>query len=263
MHLPKIRSLELQAVEIRRSIINMGHSGKKIHFGGSLSVVDILTVLYFDVLRHDPRNPSWPNRDRFIFSKGHASSALYAVLAHAGYFPLDVLQRFLEDDSPLQGHPSSVYTPGVETSSGSLGLGLSVAVGEALAAKLDGLSHKVYCLIGDGELNEGQVWEAAMSAGHFKLDNLVCIVDRNALQYSGATSEIMDTEPLLEKWAAFRWHVQEVDGHSVPQLLDAFAQAAETTSSPSVVIAHTVKGKGISFMENQAKWHSGALSLDE
>ena len=230
------------------------------HLGGSLSAVEIITALYFKQLRHDPRNPDWPDRDRFILSKGHAAPVLYAALAEAGYFPVSELATLRKLDSRMQGHCDVLVTPGIETSSGPLGQGLSFGIGCAIAARLDKRDWRVYVLLGDGELDEGQVWEAAMSAAHFsvdglKLDNLTAIIDRNGIQLDGWTKDIMNTEPLADKWRAFGRHVIETDGHDITKVVAALDQAKSIKGKPSVIIAKTVKGKGVSFMENKAEFH--------
>lgn len=218
------------------------------HLGASLSAIDILSILYFLKMRHDPKNPDWKDRDRFVLSKGHAAPALYAVLCEAGYFPIDELFTLRQMGSRLQGHPDT-KTPGVDTMTGSLGQGLSIAVGMALAAKMDGLSYKVYVLLGDGELNEGQIWEAALTASHHGLDNLIAIVDRNQYQLTGKTEDIKSLEPIGEKWISVGWEVYEAEGHESESLLDAFDSCSLTSGRPSVIIAKTTKGKGVSFME--------------
>ena len=232
------------------------------HPGGSLSELEILTTLYYCILRHDPQNPSWPDRDRFILSKGHACPGLYAVLAHQGYFPLKDLSTFRKLGSHLQGH-AHIGTPGVEMSSGSLGQGLSFAIGVALAGRVDGRSYRTYALLGDGECDEGQVWEAAMAAAHYKVDTLTAIVDRNGIQNDRFTHEVMELEPLADKWRAFGWRVLRVNGHSFPALVRAFHLAQETKGKPTVIIARTVKGKGVSFMENNPAFHGKAPSKEQ
>jgi len=227
---------------------------KSGHTGGSLSSTEIITCLYFEVLKHDPKNPQWPDRDRFHLSKGHCCPALYAALALSGYFPLKELDNLRKLGSLLQGHPDR-RTPGIEVASGSLGQGLSVSLGMALAAKIDLKNYRVYCLMGDGESQEGNIWEAAMAAAHFKLDNLCGIVDYNHFQIDGRTEEIMNLEPLMNKWESFGWHVIQCDGHNVEELLEAFAEAKTVKLKPTVIIAHTVKGKGISFMEHVVDFH--------
>ena len=246
------------------------------HPGGSLSAVEILSALYFRILRHNPAAPLWPDRDRFILSKGHAVPALYAVLAECGYFPEEELMTLRKLGSRLQGHAFAYFPPGteglctpiqsppgIEMCAGSLGQGLSYSIGQALAARLDGRDYRVYCLMGDGELDEGQVWEAAMAAAHYALDNLVAIIDRNRIQNDGFVDDIMRTDPLPAKWQSFGWHVIEVDGHNVSQLIDAFEAARTVKGKPTVIIAHTIKGKGVSFMENTATWHGRAPTPEE
>ncbi|MBN1595545.1 transketolase [candidate division FCPU426 bacterium] len=235
------------------------------HTGGSLSCVDLLVCLYFSEMNHDPQNPAWPQRDRFILSKGHAAPALYSVLARTGYFPLDKLCTLRQLDSILQGHPDMNKTPGVEMSTGSLGQGLSVACGMAVAAGLQSkkAAYRVYALLGDGELNEGQVWEAVMSAAHYGLSNLCALVDHNGLQIDGATCQIMNLDPLPDKWRAFGWHVLEANGHDHAAILAALAKARLEKERPTVILAKTVKGQGVSFMQNQAGWHGIAPSLEQ
>jgi transketolase len=225
--------------------------------------VEILTALYFDVMKVDPANPSDPDRDRFILSKGHAAPILYAVLARKGYFDPAMLPSLRSLGSPLQGHPHMHMLPGLDCSSGSLGQGLSVANGLAFAAKKQGKSYRTYCLMGDGEVQEGQVWEAAMTAAHFGLDNVCAIVDNNGVQLDGNTAEIMGVEPLGEKFKAFGWHVIDCDGHDIQAVLAALKEASETKGKPTVIVAKTVKGKGVSFMENQCGWHGKAPNKEE
>lgn len=227
------------------------------HPGGSLSAVEILVTLYFYKMKHDPKNPSWEDRDRFILSKGHASPLIFSILAQAGYFPVEEIKTFRKINSRLQGH-SDFRTPGVEYSGGSLGIGLSVSVGMALAAKLDNKSHRIYVLLGDGELQEGQVWEAALTAAKYKLDNLTAIVDRNGIQQDGLTEQIMPLEPLAAKWKAFNWNVIQIDGYNFEQIIGALEKAENTINRPTVIIAHTTKGKGVSFMEWSPEWHGKA-----
>ena len=250
------------ARELRRDVVEMTYRAGSGHPGGSLSEIEILTASYFQVMRHDPQNPSWPDRDRFILSKGHACPGLYAVLAKRGYFPPEELWTFRKINSRLQGHAHTM-TPGVEMNSGSLGQGLSFAIGAALAARLDSKAYRVYVLLGDGECDEGQVWEAAMAAAHYQLDNLTAFVDRNRIQNDRFTSEVMELEPLGAKWRAFGWKVLEVDGHDIGQVLDAVAKAHRTRGRPTVIVAHTVKGKGVSFMENNPDFHGRAPTKDE
>ncbi|MFC2001645.1 transketolase [Chloroflexota bacterium] len=255
--------LKMVAKRLRRHIITMIGKAGSGHPGGSLSAVEIVTALYFRVLRHKPSDLRWPDRDRFILSKGHAAPLLYATLAECGYFPVDELSTLRKLDSRLQGHADRTATPGVEMSSGSLGQGLSFSIGVALAARLNSQDYRVHVLLGDGECNEGQVWEGAMAAAHFKLDNLVAIVDKNGLQIDGWNCDVMNLEPFNKKWQAFGWNVIEVDGHDLPQLLDAFKKAKLVKGQPTVIIAHTVKGKGVSFMENNADFHGKAPSAAE
>lgn len=257
-----IQEFEDVARELRRAVVRMIYVAGSGHPGGSLSSVEILTALYFRVMRHDPHNPRWPDRDRFILSKGHACPILYAVLAKTGYFPEDELWTFRKINSRLQGH-SHIMTPGVEMDAGSLGQGLSFGLGVALAGRMDGKDHRVYVLLGDGECDEGQVWEAAMAAAHYRLDKLVAIVDRNGLQNDRATSEAMELEPLSQKWQAFGWRVLEVDGHDFRQVVEALQEARTTRGQPTVIIAKTVKGKGVSFMENNASFHGKAPNKEQ
>lgn len=249
------------AQRIRERILTTISGAKVGHPGGSLSAVEILTSLYFCVLRIDPARPDWPERDRFILSKGHASSALYSTLAERGFFSPDMLPTFGKIDSRLQVHPDMHKVPGVEISTGALGQGLSVGVGMALAARSDYPDSanrrgvRVYVLLGDGECQEGQVWEAAMAAAHYKLDNLVAIVDHNQVQLSGPISQVMEIAPVAEKWHSFGWAVEEVDGHDIDALIEVFQKARTIKGRPTVVIARTVKGKGVSFMEGKSAWH--------
>jgi transketolase len=258
-----LKDLIERSFKVRRDVLEMTTKAGSGHPGGSLSCVDILVTLYFHVMRHEPRNPTWPERDRFILSKGHAAPALYAVLAEAGYFPRAYLQDFRKLGSILQGHPDRNRVPGVENSSGSLGIGLSIANGMALAARLDKRDYRVYVLLGDGECDEGLVWEAAMFAAHYKLDNLVAIIDRNGLQIDGPTEYVLSVEPLSQKWRSFGWHVLEVDGHKHIDLIRVFDEAKTFKGRPSVVIAHTVKGEGVSFMRWIKDYHGKALTEEE
>lgn len=251
------------ARKLRRHVVTMiGRAGSG-HPGGSLSAVEIVASLYFRVMRHDPNNRDWPERDRFVLSKAHAAPLLYAVLAESGYFPVEELATLRQLNSRLQGHTDRRLTPGVESTSGSLGQGLSVAIGMALAARLDSLPYRVHVLLGDGECDEGQVWEAAMSAAHFGTDNLVAIIDRNKLQIDGPTCRIMDLEPFADKWRAFGWHTIETDGHDFGALIDAFDEAKTVSGKPSVIIAATTKGKGVSFMENNLDFHGKAPNAEQ
>lgn len=232
------------------------------HPGGSLSAVELLVTLYFHIMRHEPKDPAWKDRDRFYLSKGHAAPLLYAILAQAGYFPVEELMTLRKMGSRLQGHPA-IGLPGVEAPAGSEGIGLSLGVGTALAARLDKRGYRTYVLMGDGEQQEGQVWEAAMTASKYRLDNLTAIIDRNGIQQDGLTEQIMPIEPLAAKWRAFNWNVIEVDGYDFPQLLDGFDLAQSTRNRPTVIIAHTVKGKGISFMEWSPHYHGTAPSKEK
>ncbi len=251
------------AKRLRRHIITMIGKAGSGHPGGSLSAVEILTALYFKLLRHKPLDPNWPDRDRFILSKGHAAPVLYATLAECGYFPVAELLTLRQMDSRLQGHTDRTLTPGVEMSSGALGQGLSFAIGVALAGRLNSQDYRVYVLLGDGECDEGQVWEGAMSAAHFKVDNLVAIVDNNGQQIGGWNRDVMNLDPFPAKWQAFGWKVIEVDGHSVPQLTQAFDETKKIKGQPTVIIAHTIKGKGVSFMENNPDFHGKAPNAIE
>jgi len=257
------RSLEEIAKILRRHVITMTARAGSGHPGGSLSATDIVTALFFRVLRYRPSEPCWSERDRFILSKGHAAPLLYAALAESGYFPLEELSTLRRLDSRLQGHTDRTCTPGVEMSSGSLGQGLSFGIGAALAARLNSQSYRVYVLLGDGECDEGQVWEAAMAAAHFKVENLVAIVDHNKQQIDGWNWEVMNLEPLGEKWRSFGWRVIEIDGHDFDQILAAFEQAELVKGQPTVIIAHTTKGKGVSFMENNPEFHGRAATPEE
>lgn len=233
------------------------------HPGGSLSAADILTALYFNVLRHDPKNPKWPDRDRVVLSKGHGAPALYAALAHAGYFPVKDLMTLRKLGSPLQGHPDMRRLPGLEASTGSLGQGLSIGIGMALAGRLDKKNYDTYVIMSDGEMHEGQTWEAAAFAGHHKLDRLVVILDYNKFQLDDAIKNILDVEPLVDKWKAFNWHVFEIDGHDMKALLETLERARKISGKPVVVIAHTIKGKGVPFMENNNHYHGVAPTKEE
>jgi transketolase len=255
--------LKEMAKKLRRHVITMIATAGSGHPGGSLSAADIIAALYFKILRYDPANPQWSDRDRFILSKGHAAPILYAALAEAGYFPTAELATLRKLDSRLQGHADRKFTPGVEMSAGSLGMGLSFAVGIALAARLDSKTYRTYALLSDGECEEGQTWEAALSAAHFGLDNLTAIVDYNGIQLSGWTCDIMNLEPFSRKWQAFRWHTIDIDGHDFDQILSACQRAEGTKKKPTVIIAHTVKGKGVSFMENNVAFHGKAPTPEE
>ena len=250
-----IRALNLTAVKVRKHIIEMLYLAKSGHPGGSLSATDAIVALYGTHMNHNPKKPCDPDRDRFILSKGHAAPALYAVLAECGYFDDKELKKLREINCMLQGHPACLYVPGVEASTGSLGHGLSFANGIALAGKLDKKDYNVYVMLGDGETDEGQVWEAAASASHYKLDNLTAMIDRNFLQIDGRTEDVMRLESVKDRWSAFGWHVIEIDGHDIRQILEALDKADERKHKPSVIILNTVKGKGVSFMENNVDFH--------
>lgn len=255
--------LEKLAVEVRKGIITGVHSAKSGHPGGSLSAADIFTYLYFEEMNVDPAHPKDENRDRFVLSKGHVAPGLYAALALRGFFPMEELEHLRHIGSFLQGHPDMKHTPGVDMSSGSLGQGFSAAVGMALAGKMDGKDYRVYALAGDGEIQEGQIWEAAMFAGHRKLDNLVLIVDNNGLQIDGAVAEICSPYPIDEKLAAFQFHVININGNDFDEIAAAFREARATKGQPTAIVAKTVKGKGVSYMENQAGWHGKAPNDEE
>ena len=258
----RINELEKKAKEIRRLIIQMLAKAGSGHPGGSLSATDLITVLFFSVLRHNPKDPSWPNRDRFHMSKGHCCPLWYAVLAQTGYFPKERLWTLRQLGSVLQGHPDR-RTPGVDVASGSLGQGLSVGLGMSLAARIDERDYRVYVLLGDGETQEGNVWEAAMASSHYRCDNLCAILDYNGFQIDGKTEDIMELEPLVAKWQAFGWHTLEIDGHNMSQILTAYQEAESMKGKPSIIIAHTTKGKGVSFMENVVDFHGRAPTKEE
>jgi len=257
-------NLELQKIanEVRKGIIASVHSAKAGHPGGSLSAADMFTYLYFEEMNVDPKNPKMEDRDRFVLSKGHTAPGLYAAMAHRGFFPVEDLITLRKVGSHLQGHPSLKHTPGVDMSTGSLGQGVSAAVGMALAAKMDNKDYRVYTLLGDGEIQEGQVWEAAMFAGHRKLDNLVMIVDNNGLQIDGNVEDVCSPYPIDKKFEAFNVHAITIDGHDFDAIRAALKEARETKGMPTVIIMKTVKGKGVSFMENMASWH-GVAPNDE
>jgi transketolase len=260
-----IGRLEEIARRMRIDIVEMLGQAGSGHPGGSLSAIDMVTALYFQVLKHDPKNPTWAGRDRFVLSKGHAVPAVYACMAEAGYIEKDELKTLRQLGSRLQGHPvtSFLIGPGAEACTGSLGQGLSVAQGMAMASKLDGDTFRVYCMLGDGEMQEGQVWEALMSAPKFELDNLICIVDYNKGQIDGPTDEVMSLEPLMDKLAAFNWHVLRVDGHDIGQFLEALVEAQKVKGKPVFIVADTVKGKGVSFMEHPTDWHGAAPNAEQ
>ena len=258
-------NLELQktANEIRKSIVTAVHSAKAGHPGGSLSAADIFTYLYFEELNIDPKNPKMADRDRFVLSKGHTAPGLYAALAERGFFPKEDLVTLRHTGSYLQGHPDMKHIPGVDMSSGSLGQGLSVAVGMAAAGKFDKKDYRVYAALGDGEIQEGQIWEAAMAAGNYGLDNLTVFVDNNNLQIDGTIEEVMSPYPIEDKFKAFKWNVLTIDGHDYAQIADAIDKAKETKGAPTVIVAKTVKGKGVSFMENNVKFHGSTPTPEQ
>ncbi|MCD6110184.1 MAG: transketolase [Thermoplasmata archaeon] len=258
-----IPELEEKALRARKWILKMTTEAGSGHPGGSLSVVDVLVALYFRVMRHNPLNPRWENRDRLVLSKGHAAPALYAVLAMSGYFPEEELLTLRKLGSRLQGHPSMLSTPGVDMSTGSLGQGLSVGIGMALAGKLDRRDYRVYVVLGDGECQEGQVWEAAMFAGHHRIENLCAVVDKNKLQLDGATDRIVSIDPIGSKFEAFGWNTIQINGHDFRQILIAFREAEKVKDKPTVIISNTIKGKGVSFMEGVVKYHGKPLTREE
>ena len=258
-----IEILPARAREIRRSIIEMVYRAQSGHIGGSLGAVELLVSIYHHAMRHDPMNPRWPERDRFVMSKGHCTPVYYSILADCGYFPKEDLASFRRPGSHLQGHPFALKTPGVDASTGTLGLGISTGAGMALAAKLRGQGHRVFILCGDGEIQEGQVWEAAMFANKYKLDNITAFVDRNYLQTDGNSEDVMPLDPLRPKWEAFGWRTEEIDGHDFGQILAALDRAKASTGRPSMIIARTIKGKGVSFMENDNHWHGAPPSEEQ
>ena len=263
IQIEQIDKLEDIARKVRVWILRSINAAGSGHPGGSLSATDIIVALYFHRMKHDPSEPRWPGRDRFVLSKGHAAPALYACLALSGYFPVEDLLTLRKLDSHLQGHPCMRKTPGIEMSTGSLGQGISVALGMALAGKLDGAGHRIFTLLGDGECQEGQVWEALMSSSHYRLDNLTAFVDRNGLQIDGATKDILNIEPLEDKFRAFGWHVITIDGHDFREIIDAIGEVDGIKGKPSVIIANTIKGKGVSFMEHSLRFHGNPPSDNE
>ena len=263
MILENIEELEKMSKEIRKGIIEEVYSHSSGHPGGSLSIADILTVLYFKEMKIDEKNPKWEDRDRLVLSKGHCSPALYSVLAHRGYFPLEDLKTFRDINSYLQGHPDMKKIPGVDMTTGSLGQGLSVANGMAIAGKMDKKDYRVYCILGDGEIEEGQIWEAAMASAKYKLDNLCVIVDNNNLQIDGKIEEVMNSYPIDEKFRSFGFEIIKIDGHNVQEIIDAFDVAKNIKDRPVCIIAKTIKGKGISYMENQVGWHGKAPNEEQ
>lgn len=258
-----IEELRKKAKAVRLNIVKMVGPDKTGHFGGSCSIADVVTVLYFKKMNHDPKNPHWEDRDRLIFSKGHAAIVQYAALGMCGYFPEEELAGLKKLGSMLQGHPDMRKTPGIEANTGSLGQGLSISCGIAAGAKLDRKSYRIYCIVGDGEIAEGQIWEAAMSAANYKLDNLTAILDCNKLQATGAIVDRFDTNPLKEKWEAFNWNVIEIDGHDIEQIIDALDNAEKVKGKPTIIIANTIKGKGIKCAENNAAFHNGSLTEEQ
>jgi transketolase len=259
------RIIELQelAKKLRIAIVKTLHKSQSGHTGGSLSAIDLITTLYFHKMRHNPADPAWDGRDRFILSKGHAAPSLYVALAEAGYFPAEDLMMLRRLGSHLQGHPDSKSTPGVEVPTGSLGQGLSMAVGMGLGLRVDGKENRVYALLGDGELQEGQVWEAAMAGAHYRLDNLCAMVDANALQIDGEVEKVMNVAPIAGKFRAFGWHALEIDGHDISAIIAALDEAETVKGQPTVIVARTVKGKGVSFFENKASYHGVPPSDEE
>lgn len=258
-----MEELKNKAKTVRRNIISMLTEAKSGHPGGSLSAVEIVTYLYFKEMNVNPSNPSQQDRDRFVLSKGHGAPVLYSVLAEKGYFPKEELLKLRKTGAMLQGHPDMKGTPGVDMSTGSLGQGLSAANGMALAGKLDNKDYRVFVLIGDGEMQEGQIWEAAMTGAHYGLDNVTAFIDNNGLQIDGENKEVMNVEPIEEKWKAFGWHTIKIDGHDFEQIENAVSEAKNTKGKPTMIIAKTVKGKGISFMENEVGWHGVAPTQEQ
>ena len=260
---PNVAELKRVAVELRKTILQTIAKAGSGHPGGSLSMVELLVGLYWYKLRHDPKRPEWPDRDLFLLSKGHGCPALYTVLAYHGYFPKEELMTLRRYPTKLQGHPERWSVPGVEISSGSLGQGLSMANGIALADRLDGRRRRIFCLMGDGEIQEGQVWEAAMTAHHHKLETVCAIIDANQVQQNGLVKDVKDIEPLADKWRAFGWHTIEIDGHDIASVIKAYDEAETIKGKPQAIVARTVKGKGVSFMELNHAWHGVAPKPDE
>jgi len=254
-----IQDLERMARTIRLNIVKMVGVGQRGHLGGSCSIADVVTALYFYKMRHDPANPQWPDRDRFLLSKGHAALVQYAALAECGYFPKSELERVKRCGAMLQGHPDLKTTPGIEANTGSLGQGLSIACGMAAGLRIDGRDSRVYCVVGDGEMAEGQIWEAAMAASAFKLEKLVAVLDCNGLQAMGAIVQRFDTNPIADKWRAFGWHVFEIDGHNMSRIVSVLDEADAIRKKPKMIIAKTVKGAGIPFAENRVEFHNGLM----
>jgi len=258
-----VADLSARAYAYRIQVLRMVNNHKTGHIGGAFSVAEILTALYFHHLRLDPANPAWPQRDRLLFSKGHACAMLYTCLAHRGFFPVDELMTFRALDSRLQGHPEPAKTPGVEIPAGPLGHGVAIGVGLALAARMDAAPWRVYTILGDGELDAGVIWEGALAAAKYHLDNLVAIIDYNGVQQTGSTLHVLPTEPIEDKWRTFGWHVISIHGHNMHQVLEALDQADEMHGRPTVIVARTTKGKGVSFMENDPYWHGAAPSEEQ
>ena len=263
MKINDVKELESMAKKVRRGIIEAVYSGQSGHPGGSLSVADILTVLYFNQLNIDEKNPNWENRDRLVLSKGHCSPALYSCLANRGFFPVEDLKTFRNINSYLQGHPDMKKIPGVDMTTGSLGQGLSAGVGMAIAGKMHKKDYRVYCILGDGEIEEGQIWEAAMTSSKYKLDNLCVIVDNNNLQIDGTIEEVMSPYPIDEKFRSFGFEIIKIDGHDIEEIIKAFEVAKNIKDKPTCIIAKTIKGKGISYMENQVGWHGKAPNEEQ
>ncbi len=255
--------LEKAANKLRYDIVMMIGAGKPGHLGGSCSIAEVVAVLYFHKMRHDSSNPKWPDRDRLILSKGHAALAQYAALAECGYFPKEELKTLKQLGTMLQGHPEMLRMPGIEANTGALGQGLSIACGMALAGKLDKKDYHVYCIVGDGEIAEGQIWEASLGAAYYKLDNLVAILDKNEVQATGPIVERYDTNPHPEKWRAFGWEVMEIDGHNIKEIAAALDKADKVKGRPIMIVAHTVKGKGVPFAEGKAAYHHGIMTQEE
>ena len=252
-----VADLSRRSYEYRAQVLKMVYGSKSGHIGGAFSIAEVLACLYFHQMKLDPANPSWNDRDRLVFSKGHACAMLYTCLANRGFFPVSELPTFRKLNSHLQGHPEPKKTPGVEVAAGPLGHGVAIATGMALAARMEGSKRRIYAILGDGELNSGVIWEGLMVAAKFALDNLTVVVDYNGVQQTGTTSHVMPTEPIAEKWASFNWHVIEIHGHNVEEILAALDHADEVHGRPTVIIARTTKGKGVSFMEGQPAWHGG------
>lgn len=258
-----VEELKKITKDIRVNILHMLTQAGSGHTGGSLSAADISVAIYFSKMSFDPKNPSWEDRDRFIMSKGHAAPLVYSIMAEAGYFPKETIDTLRDIESPLQGHPCCKKLPGIEVSTGSLGQGLSVANGMALGLRLNNNPARVFCIMGDGEIQEGQIWEAAMTAAHYKIDNLCAVVDNNELQIDGPVEEVMGIQPVHDKWEAFGWHTISIDGHDMEEILRALDEAENTKGKPTVIIANTTKGKGVSFFENKVEYHGAAPTQDE